>query len=91
MIMAIIASDNNEIESVGNTEREELMQLLQESTYEERARLWIGFQIVIVESIEDYEKLKMNLLANQIGIDGAVNPGQREINRHVRKIAKQPA
>lgn len=75
---------------IGDIERDELFILLESSTYEQTMRDKLFSKINSLSTREDYEKAKINLLANQIGIDGAVNPSQREINKHIRKIS-QPA
>lgn len=86
--MPIVANDIEQIE-IGWHHKEELFDLLNTSSYEDRDRSIIHSCIAFLETIEKYEFLKANLLQNQVGIDGAVNPGQREINSHLRKFCKK--
>lgn len=73
---------------IGDIERDELFALLDSSTYEQTMRDKLFTKINSLSNREDYDKAKANLLANQIGIDGAVNPSQKEINKHIRKISQ---
>lgn len=75
---------------IGDIEREELFELLESSTYEQTMRDKLYSKINGLSSREEYDKAKQNLLMNQLGIEGAVNPSQREINKHIKKIS-QPA
>jgi hypothetical protein len=75
---------------VTDEQREELLRLLESSTYDERQREDAKQRIAVYDKQEQYEKAKTNLLQNQAGIDGAVNPGQREINAKIRRTAKAP-
>jgi phage recombination protein Bet len=76
---------------IGDIERDELFALLASSTYEQKVRDKLFSKINSLYTREDYEKAKQNLLANQLGIDGAVNPSQKEINKHINKLSKVPA
>lgn len=75
---------------IGDIERDELFTLLESSTYDQTQRDKLFSRINSLSNREDYDKAKANLLANQLGIDGVKNPSQRDINKHLRKIA-QPA
>lgn len=75
---------------IGDIEREELFELLESSTYEQTVRDKLYSKINSLSSRDEYDKAKQNLLMNQLGIEGAVNPSQREINKHIKKIS-QPA
>lgn len=75
---------------IGDIERDELFELLNTSTYEQTMRDKLFNKINGLTTREDYDKAKANLLANQLGIDGVKNPSQRDINKHLRKVA-QPA
>lgn len=66
--------------------RDELMALVDTSTYELDQRLKMWLVIEVADTEEDYEKIKANLLANQMGIDGLANPLQRDINRHLKRF-----
>lgn len=85
--MAIIANDTK-VQEIGWQQREDLFNLLNSSTYEARNRSIIHSSIAFVESIEQYEFIKENLLLNQIGIEGAVNPSYREIWKHIKRFCK---
>lgn len=75
---------------ISDFERDDLFNLLNTSTYEGKIKDKLFSKINSLSTREDYDKAKQNLLANQLGIDGAVNPSQSEISRHIRKIS-QPA
>lgn len=79
---------NEHKDEVGNENRDYLGKLLDNSTYEERVRSQLRYKINNLTSLEDFEKAKQNLLDNQLGIEGVVNPSQKDINNHIRKIAK---
>lgn len=85
--MAIIANDTAPLE-ISYKEIDELLNLLDTSSYEAKAREKLTWFINHVETVESYEILKKDLLANQVGIDSAINPSQKEINAHIRKIAR---
>lgn len=76
---------------IGDIERDELFALLDSSTYEQTVRDKLYSKINSLSSREEYDKAKQNLLVNQLGIESAINPSQKEISRHIRKIAQQPA
>lgn len=69
--------------------QEHLCKLLESSTYDAQQRVAIFNNINAVEQMteEKYFKIKTNLEANQLGIDGVANPSAKDINNHVRKIA----
>lgn len=69
---------------------DELHGLLNTSTYETRMKDKLFSKINSIATREDYDKAKKNLLDNQLGIEGMVNPSQKDINKHVRKIAQPP-
>jgi hypothetical protein len=79
---------NEHRDEVGNENRDYLLNLIESSTYEERQRVGMRLKVNSLNTMEDFENAKNILLANQIGIDGVVNPSQKDINNHIRKIAK---
>ena len=78
-------------DEVGDESRDFLLSLLDSSTYEGKVRDRLRSRITDILTHSDYDKAKVDLLANQIGIDGVVNPSAKDINRQVKNIAKQPA
>ena len=70
--------------------QEQLNNLLEKSTYDAQQRLAIFNNIHNVAAMteEKYNKIKSNLEANQLGIEGVTNPSAKDINNHVRKIAQ---
>lgn len=70
--------------------QDQLLRLLDKSTFEGKARDSILNNInVISQMTEDkFYKIKKNLEDNQLGIDGVANPSAKDINNHVRKIAQ---
>jgi hypothetical protein len=77
---------NEHRDEVGNENREYLTRLIESSTYEERQRVGMRLKVNSLTSMEDFEKAKTILIANQLGIDGAVNPSAKEINKKVAKM-----
>jgi|LakMenEpi03Aug12_release.lakeMendotaPanAssembly.Ray.scaffolds.fasta_scaffold737303_1 phage recombination protein Bet len=71
---------------VGHENREYLTRLIESSTYEERQRVGMRLKVNSLTSMDDFEKAKTILIANQLGIDGAVNPSAKEINKKVAKM-----
>jgi hypothetical protein len=85
---AIIEDASHEIVAgIGDVERDELFALLESSTYEGTVKDKLFVKINGLYTREDYDKAKQTLLANQLGIEGAKNPSQKEINQHIKKIA----
>jgi hypothetical protein len=79
---------NEHRDEVGNENRDYLLNLIESSTYEERQRVGMRMKVNALTSMEDFEKAKSILQANQLGIDGVINPSQKDINNHIKKIAK---
>jgi hypothetical protein len=77
---------NEHRDEVGNENREYLTRLIESSTYEERQRVGMRLKVNSLTSMDDFEKAKTILIANQLGIDGAVNPSAKEINKKVAKM-----
>ena len=78
-------------DEVGDDGRDWLLSLLESSSYEGKVKDKLKARINGIITNADYEKAKTDLMANQAGIDAVVNPSQRDINRQVKNIAKQPA
>jgi phage recombination protein Bet len=76
------------VDEIGDENRDYLLRLIESSTYEERQRVGMRLKVNNLNTMEDFEKAKTILLDNQLGIDGIVNPSQKDINNHIRKIAK---
>lgn len=66
---------------------EYLHQLLETSTYDQPTRDRLALKIDNIQTSEEFEKALENLEANQLGIDGIVNPSQKDISKHIKKIA----
>ena len=73
---------------ISDKEKDYLTELLENSTYEEEIRKKMYIRLNGIETAEDYEKAKANLLMNQLGIDGVQNPSQKDINRHLKNTVK---
>lgn len=73
------------LDFITDQQKDELYQLLESSTYDETQRTQLRARIAIYDKFEQYDKAKANLLANQLGIEGATNPSQREISKHLKK------
>ena len=74
--------------AISDKEKDYLTELLENSTYEEEIRKKMYIRLNGIETVEDYEKAKANLLMNQLGIDGVQNPSQKDINRHLKQTVK---
>ena len=74
--------------AISDKEKDYLTELLENSTYEEEMRKKMWIRLNEINTIEDYEKAKANLLMNQLGIDGVQNPSQKDINRHLKQTVK---
>ena len=74
--------------AISDKEKDYLTELLENSTYEEEIRKKMYIRLNGIETAEDYEKAKANLLMNQLGIDGVQNPSQKDINRHLKQTVK---
>jgi len=79
---------NEHRDEVGNENRDYLHRLIESSTYEERQRVGMRTKVNALTSMEDFEKAKSILQANQLGIEGVINPSQKDINNHIKKITK---
>ena len=79
---------NEHRDEVGNDNRDYLLNLIESSTYEERQRVGMRVKVNSLTSMEDFEKAKSILQANQLGIEGVINPSQKDINNHIKKITK---
>lgn len=79
---------NEHKDEIGNENRDYLLNLIESSTYEERQRVGMRLKVNSLNTMEDFEKAKNILQANQLGIDGVVNPSQKDINNHLRKTVK---
>jgi len=79
---------NEHRDEVGNENRDYLLNLIESSTYEERQRVGMRVKVNSLTSMEDFEKAKSILQANQLGIEGVINPSQKDINNHIKKITK---
>ena len=77
---------NEHRDEVGNENREYLTRLIESSTYEERQRVGMRLKVNSLTSMDDFEKAKTILQANQLEFDGAVNPSAKEINKKVAKM-----
>jgi hypothetical protein len=80
--------DNEPLDFITDKQKDELLQLLETSTYDEQQRTQLRGRIAIYDKSEQYEKAKTTLLDNQQGFNGFVNPGQKDINKHLRKTVK---
>jgi hypothetical protein len=79
---------NEHRDEVGNENREYLTRLIESSTYEERQRVGMRLKVSSLTSMEDFEKAKQILNDNQLDINGVINPSQKDINNHIKKITK---
>jgi len=74
-------------DEIGDDARDFLISLLETSTYEERQRTGMKLKIDSLKTSAEFEKAKKILEDNQLGIDGIINPSQKDINNHIKKLA----
>ena len=77
---------NEHQDEVGQDKRDYLISLIENSTYEERQRVQLRQRANNITKAEQYEQAKASLLANQMEIEGAINPSAKDINKKVRKL-----
>ncbi len=74
--------------AISDKDKDYLTELLENSTYEEEIRKKMYVRLNGIETMEDYEKAKANLLMNQLGMDGIQNPSKKDINIHLKNTIK---
>jgi hypothetical protein len=77
---------NEHQDEVGQEKRDYLISLIENSTFEERQRVQLRQRANNITKAEQYEQAKASLLANQMEIEGTVNPSMKQINRKVQKL-----
>lgn len=75
-------------DEVGDENRDFLLALLEKSTYEGKVYSTLEARISQIKSMDDYDKAKANLMANQAGIDVVQNPSQKQINKHLKQTVQ---
>jgi ERF superfamily len=81
------ADDTNEHQDeVGQEKRDYLISLIENSTFEERQRVQLRQRANNITKEQDYERAKASLLANQMEIEGSVNPSMKQINKRVKDL-----
>lgn len=71
---------------IGHEEIDYLIYLLDHSSYDIRQREFIKLRIESETDPEEMERIKLDLMNNNLGIDGIVNPSQRDINNHLKRF-----
>lgn len=71
-----------------DSQRNYLLSLVETSNYDVSTREKLQIRIKGLTTLVEFNKAKANLESNQSGIDGTVNPSQKQISAHVKKIAK---
>jgi hypothetical protein len=77
---------NEHQDEVGQEKRDYLISLIENSTFEERQRGQLRLRANNITKDQDYERAKASLLANQMEIEGSVNPSMKQINKKVQKL-----
>jgi len=75
------------IDEVGDENRDWLLQLVESSTYDERQRTGLKAKIPGINTLEGFDKAKAALEANQMDMDGVINPSQTDIKKKIKAIA----
>lgn len=66
-----------------------LLQLLETSTYDYSMREKLEVKINNISNQAGYDAALLNLQQNQMGIDGVVNPSQKDIKNHIKKLTEK--
>jgi hypothetical protein len=74
-------------DEIGNQERDELLKLLDSSTYDETQRTTARGLIAGYTTLVQYNNVKTKLLNNQKGIQETVNPSASQVNGAAAKAA----
>ena len=74
-------------DEVGDNKRDELLSLLETSSYEGKVRDKLYIRITGILTNEDYERAYKDLASNQV-FDAIPNPSQKDINQHLKKSVK---
>lgn len=83
-------ADSHENKSeVSEGQIEHLLRLLETSTYEEEIRGKLAIRIKGLNTLKEFNEAKVNLESNQLDIEGAINPSQKEVNNYLKKTGKQ--
>jgi hypothetical protein len=83
-------ADSHENKSeVSDKQIEHLLRLLETSTYDSEVRSKLGIKIKSINTLNEFNNALYNLESNQLGIEGAVNPSQKEVNTYLKKTGKQ--
>lgn len=80
-------NDHSTKDELNDQHREELHRLLDSSTYDQKQRDGLFVRINGYTTLDQYNNAKANLLQNQVGIDGVVNPSQKDIKNHIKQLA----
>lgn len=80
--------DHENVEKIELEKIDYLLNLLETSTYDSEMRQKLAWRINNIHTLEGYEKALQDLQNNQLGIDGIVNPSQKDINQHIKKLTK---
>jgi hypothetical protein len=65
---------------------EYMLYMLEQSSYDIRQREFLFAQIKNETDPNELERLKQDLYNNNLGIHSAVNPNQKEINKHLKNF-----
>lgn len=74
-------------DEVGDNKRDELLALLETSSYEGKVRDKLYIRITGILTNEDYERAYRDLASNQV-FDAIPNPSQKDINKHLKNSIK---
>lgn len=80
--------DKEEEKTIEYEKIDYLLQLLESSTYDHEMRQKLSYRINNINTQEGYEKALADLQNNQMGIEGVINPSQKDINNHIKKLVK---
>lgn len=83
-------ADSHENKSeVSEGQLEYLLRLLETSSYDAEVRSKLAIRIKGLSTLKEFNEAKVNLESNQLGIEGAINPSQKDVNSYLKKTGKQ--
>lgn len=83
-----VSNGGTQVDFLTDEQRDELLALLETSTYDETQRTGLRARIAVYSKTHQYEKAKENLLQNQVGYDGISNPSATDAKKQTRKVAR---
>jgi hypothetical protein len=88
--MGLSTAFNDSLPEFTDEDLDYLRHLLENSTYDIRQRKYILSRINTETDVVELDRIKQDLWNNNLGIHSAINPGQKEITKFIKKICGKP-